>query len=179
MALATHILPNKDNLSIDIQNQITIFLYTAQKKSQFVLGILGVLLVSGVFLVIAPFLHLIVRIANKRISKQLKFIYNWMNDATSKELIEAHLMVERKNSDYKKLVKMNKLIDRNPATMGLSSELNKLILKILDLELALKKAAYPSIDKDLSEQEVNELKDIFSESTDWQDDSLDVYEKYV
>ena len=102
-----------------------------------------------------------------------------MNKATTKELIEVHLMVERKNSEYKKLVKMNKLIDRNPATMGLSSELNKLILKILDLELALKKAAYPSIDKNLSEQEINELKDIFSDSTDWQDDSLDVYEKYV
>jgi uncharacterized membrane protein YciS (DUF1049 family) len=179
MALATPIQPNKDNLSIDIQNQITRFLYNAQKKSKYVLGLLGVLLVSGLFLIITPFFYLIVKIANNRINKQLKSIYNWMNKATTKELIEVHLMVERKNSEYKKLVKMNKLIDRNPATMGLSSELNKLILKILDLELALKKAAYPSIDKNLSEQEINELKDIFSDSTDWQDDSLDVYEKYV
>ncbi len=102
-----------------------------------------------------------------------------MNDASMSELIDAHLIIERNNKEYLQLLNMNKIIDKNPATMGISSEINKLVIQIVDLESSLKRAAYPNINKDLTVAELQELSAIFSDTIDWKDENLDVYENYV
>jgi hypothetical protein len=179
MALATNIKPLGNELNIDLQRKLTSFLYNSQLKAKYFLGLLGVILISIPFLIISPIFHIVLRSANKRLQQQLKDVYNWMNDASMSELIDAHLIIERNNKEYLQLLNMNKIIDKNPATMGISSEINKLVIQIVDLESSLKRAAYPNINKDLTVAELQELSDIFSDTINWKDENLDVYENYV
>lgn len=179
MAIAANIKPLDNNLNINLQRRITSFLYNLQVKAKYFLGLFGLILISIPILIISPIFHIILNKANKRLKKQLTGVYNWINSAEKADLIEAHLLLERKKNEFQELLNMGKTIDRNPATMGVTSEINKLIIQIVELESSLKNAAYPHINKDLTVAELKELSDVFSDTTDWQDESLDVYEKYM
>jgi len=179
MATASNTYLNQLDLGFEVEKRVTNSLYLLQHSSKLFLGLLGLILISIPLLALVPLIYGLLVYSNRKLDKQLDAVYNWINTAPTEDLVNAHLIVERKNKGYKSIRRKNMVIDKNPLTMGVSSISKKIINKHFELESALKKAAYPKIDQEISKENLEELSNLFAGVNDWQDESLDVYENYI
>ena len=120
-----------------------------------------------------------VKSQNKKLIKNIRIIVDSIPDLESSQLIDMHLEVERLNKHLSSI---------NPDTEVYTGFYHKILTKVdsvindintnlKNLEVTLLKAAYPEIQRELSTEEFNSLKESFSncDTSDWEDDSLDIY----
>jgi hypothetical protein len=124
-------------------------------------GLIGLLILSVILIIFIPFIYLFIRRTNNSVKKDLKPIYNWINQASESDLRYAHLELEKKNKLFRSILRKKKILDKNVLTMGISSQTNLLFTQLFNLEDTLKNAAYPKYDEELSDEDLNELLSVF------------------
>lgn len=144
---------------------------------KYIAGAIGVVLMSIPLIFIMPFILLSLSLGNRSLKRQMNHVYNWMNSASQNEIMNVHLMVERQVIRLKNRKRNGKIFDSNVFSMGVSSQINKMIQQLIDMEESLKKAAYPDLKKTLSKEDLLYLENEFKDLEDWNDPQLDIYEK--
>lgn len=163
MAVSYHISPDNhlDKVINTFADKVVGGLYSVLRLTTKFAGLIGIVVLSVPLLLVIPFVYFYLRHANASIKKGFKEIYDWINTACESDLRYAHLDIERRNERFRTLLNKNKLLDRNVLTMGVSSQTNLLISQFFALEDALKNAAYPNYDNELSQADLQELAELF------------------
>lgn len=176
-------LPNKASYSknyledaiLGIFNTVYYFFLSAK----WVAGIIGIFVVSLLVAIFIPIIYILMRFLNYRLKGLISEVYDWINNAEINELRAVHLEVERGIKKLNVYEDRKKLLDKNPLTMGISSQFNIFLQQFSDLESSLKRAAYPILHKDITKKELDSLKATFKNPSDWDDEELNVYEAYL
>lgn len=162
--MTTYTLPATNNLDHIINSWVTNVingLYGSVTLARNFAGYLGLLILSIPLLLLMPLLTVYLWRFNKLVKRELKLIYDWINEASPAELRYFHLDIEKSTNLLRSLLAKNKIIDKNIFTMGTSSQIYHWINQIFHLEDTLKKAAYPNYDDPLTDEDLNELLTVF------------------
>lgn len=151
----------------------------AFKFVDYLLGIVGIIIFTIVFfpitlvaLIIAwSLLHYTI----KKINIAKKDIYNDINTSTQKKIIESHLDVERAKMELLRIQNV-KFSDDFFLLRPLNKKYIQLIQTVEDVEITLKNAAYPKLNKPINKEQFIRLKETFSDAKDWHDPNLDIYQ---
>lgn len=118
-----------------------------------------------------------------KLEKVISQIINSTSDMTLSDLRSLHLEIESTNKEYSKLLEGFLKIEDKPTfyrsmfnRMGEIFDKDKLLFE--EFEMKIRLAAYPSIQRELSTQQKEILKQSYSNQNilDWDDDSMDIYE---
>ena len=154
------------------------FIQIVLKTSLFVLGIVGLLFASIVLLLFVPFAMWSMRSLNRRIKAHVQDIYELINTNEPHQLRKLHLETERARKQLRSFYKP--IIDKNVITMGISSQLHFLYKTIEELEISLKRAAYPELNIEMNEEDIAFLEEAFEGiENDWSFEDLQGYEKLL
>jgi hypothetical protein len=163
LAVSHHISPDNylDKAVNTFADKVVSILYLVLRLTTKFAGLLGLVALSIPFVVVIPLVYFYLRNANASVKKGFQKIYDWINTANESDLRYAHLDLERRNERFRTLLAKKKLLDNNVLTMGVSSQTNLLISQFFNLEEALKNAAYPQYENELSHADLKELAELF------------------
>lgn len=141
-------------------------------------GVLGLLVLSPLLILLWLTAWILLLWTNYRIERDLPEIYSKLSSLPDPEKTDVHLQLERVNRIFSKLFAL-----RNKKSVIILRPLETQILHTFnifrDIENHLRLALYPNLNKVLSESESTQLKSKYSkiDLTDWEDESLDIYDQ--
>jgi len=170
--------PNRLNASLRLESSLIHLLATVIRWAQIFAGILGVVAISIPSILIIPFLYIFLVKLGNDISKETAKIYETINKAKPKELIDIHLAIEKLITQMKELLQSKQTLEKVFFTRGIAKQTDKIFNNLSSLEITLKKAAYPELNSELSKEEIQYFQENISPEG-WDDENSNVYEQYL
>lgn len=171
-------IPNRLNTSLNLESSVINVLATVIRWTQIFAGIIGVVALSIPSILIIPFLYLYLVKVKNDISKETTKIYEFINNAQPKELINIHLAIEKLKAQMKELLQSKQTLEKVFFTRGIANQLDKIFYNLSTLEETLKMAAYPDLNSELSKEDIQYFQENIS-SEGWDDEDSNVYEQYL
>lgn len=171
-------IPSRLNTSLNLESSVINLFAAVIRGAQIFAGLIGLVAVSILSIFIIPFLYILLFKLRSDISKETASIYENINKAKPKDLIDIHLAIEKLIIQMQDLMESKQTLEKLFFTRGLANQMDKIFTNLSALEKTLKKAAYPELNNGLSDEEIQYYhKNISSEG--WDDEESNVYERYL
>lgn len=144
---------------------------------QYLFGIVGLILLMPLVAIFTIFVTVLVYSQKLVIKRAIKILYNQVGSYSEEELIQSHLDIERIVFRYRSAVDKQKDTKDFFLYKPIQSQAVQILGYLNEAEKTLKKAAYPDIDKPLTEKDKKELLKLSGDFEDWKDEKLDIYGK--
>jgi hypothetical protein len=171
-------IPSRLNTSLNLESSVINLFATVIRWAQIFAGLIGVVAVSIPSIFIIPFLYILLIKLRNDISKETAGIYENINKAKPKDLIDTHLAIEKLITQMAELLQSKQTLEKVFFTRGLAKQMDKIFTILSTLEKTLKKAAYPELNSGLSDEEIQYYHENIS-SEGWDDEESNVYERYL
>lgn len=171
-------IPSRLNTNLNLESSVINLFAAVIRGAQIFAGLIGLVAVSVLSIFIIPLLYILLFKLRNNISKETASIYENINKAKPKDLIDIHLAIEKLIIQMQELVESKQTLEKLFFTRGLANQMDKIFTNLSTLEKTLKKAAYPELNSGLSDEEIQYYHENIS-SEGWDDEESNVYERYL
>lgn len=141
------------------------------------IGLIGLFVLMPLIGIVLFGLFLLTYFQKFKIKRWVKSIYNRVTEMSDEDRIRIHLIVERTMFRHREVQNISDRSKNDILFKQIHFQVTQIVNSLSDAEQTLRKAAYPHIDKPLSEEHQKELMEKFKSFDDWDDEDLDVYDR--